>query len=350
MTRPIGYYVHHHGDGHRQRALAIAACMRAPITLLGTGLAGRTGEIPSLDLPDDRMDRGVFDGRDQSERPASLHYAPIDHEGVRQRVAMISNWIARSRPGLLVVDVSVEVAMLARLASVPTVYVRLSGRRFDRPHCDAFRGAAALLVPFHADLDAERTPAIIRRKTFYAPQIVGHIRTVPIEDDVVLGVVGRGGGPSEGTWWAAAAAAVPDRRWRVIGPTTVPATIPSNLELRGWVDDADAMIAQASIVVGAAGDGLVSAVLAHNRPFVCIPESRPFDEQVAKAERLAALGAAVVTRHRPEPEQWPRLLAEARGLNPAVARRLNQGGGPDRVARWLEMLSDESTRKRSQSA
>ncbi|WP_454886659.1 glycosyltransferase [Sphingomonas oryzagri] len=350
MTRPIGYYVHHHGDGHRQRAIAIAESSRAPITLLGTGLAGRTGPVPAIDLPDDRLGSADFDGRDGCERPSSLHYAPIHHEGLRQRVAMISDWIARSRPALLVIDVSVEVAMLARLASVPTVYVRLSGRRFDRPHCDAFRGAAALLAPFHADLDAERTPSAIRRKTFYAPQIVDTVADAPIDEHVVLGVVGRGGGPSDGAWWAAAARAVPDRIWRVIGPATVPADIPPNLELRGWVDNADAMIARAGIVVGAAGDGLVSAVLAHRRPFICIPENRPFGEQVAKAERLAALGAAIVTRRWPEAEQWAAMLERARMLDPAVAEGLTQGGGPGRVARWLEMLSDETAKTRSRSA
>jgi predicted glycosyltransferase len=343
LTRPIGYYVHHHGDGHRQRALAIADAARTPITLLGTGLAGRTGSIPAIDLPDDRMDTAGFDGRDQGRRPAALHYAPTDHEGLRHRVAMITDWIARARPGLLVVDVSVEVAMLSRLASVPTVYVRLSGRRFDRPHCDAFRGATALLAPFHAELDAVRTPQAIRRKTFYAPQIVATASSAPIEENVVLGVVGRGGGPSDGAWWAAAARAVPDWHWRVIGPATVPADLPPNLELRGWVDEADAMIARAAIVVGAAGDGLVSAVLAHQRPLVCLPESRPFDEQLAKAERLAALGAAVVSLRWPEPEQWPGMLERARMLDPAVAERLTRGGGPARVARWLETLADETT-------
>jgi len=350
MTRPIGYYVHHHGNGHRQRALAIANTAQAPITLLGTGLAGRTGSVPAVDLPDDRLDLAVFDGRDHGERPSSLHYAPIDHEGVRQRVAMISDWIARTRPGLLVIDVSVEVAMLARLASVPTVYVRLSGRRLARPHCDAFRGATALLGPFHADLDAKRTPNLIRRKTFYAPQIVSAVDGVEIESNVVLGVVGRGGTPSEGAIWAEAARAVPDRQWRVIGQSTVPADMPPNLELRGWVDDADAMIARAGIVVGAAGDGLVSAVLAHRRPFVCMPESRPFDEQVAKAERLAALGAAVVLSRWPAPEEWPDVLARVHMLDPAVAQKLTQGGGPARVARWLETLSDETARIRSGSA
>jgi hypothetical protein len=350
MTRPIGYYVHHHGDGHRQRALAIAEAAHGRVTLLGTGLAGRTGSIPAVDLPDDRLGHACFDGRDHGDRPSSLHYAPIDHEGLRQRVAMITDWIARIRPALLVVDVSVEVAMLARLASVPTVYVRLSGRRFDRPHCDAFRGAAALWAPFHAELDADRTPQAIRRKTFYAPQTFGAVSAAPIDEDVVLGVVGRGAGPSDGALWAAAARAVPDRHWRVIGPTTVPADMPSNLELRGWVDDADAMIARAGTVVGAAGDGLVSAVLAHRRPFVCLPESRPFDEQGAKADRLAALGAAVVILRWPEPGQWPGILKRAGHLDPAVAERLTRGEGPTRVARWLEELSDETAGTRSRSA
>lgn len=350
MSRAIGYYVHHHGDGHRQRALAIARAANCPITLLGSGLAGRTGDVPSLDLADDRRSGDAFDGCDGVERPSSLHYAPIDHEGVRRRVAQLARWIADVRPGLMVIDVSVEVAMLARLASVPTVYVRLNGRRVDRPHLDAFRGAAALLAPFHVDLDDERTPTALRRKTFYAPQIVSTGPALAAEEDVVLGVVGRGGASSDGELWAAAARATPDRRWRIIGPTTVPRAVPPNLDLRGWVEDAERMIASAGIVIGAAGDGLVSAVLAHARPFICLPESRPFDEQAAKARRLSALKAALVLPSWPTPEQWSALLTRTARLDPAACHKLNAPGGPTRVARWLEMLADETSRTRSRSA
>lgn len=350
MSRPIGYYVHHHGDGHRQRALAIASALQTPVTLLGTGLAGRTEHIAAIDLPDDRMSGAGFDGRDHGERPSSLHYAPIDHEGVRQRTALIANWIAKTRPGLMVVDVSVEVAMLARLASVPTVYVRLSGRRFDRPHLDAFRGAAALLAPFHPELEVGRLPKAIRSKTFYAPMIADTATAVRVDDGVVLGVVGRGGGSSDGKLWADAACATSAFRWQVIGPATIPVEMPPNLEFRGWVDDAETMIARAAVVVGAGGDGLVSAVLAHRKPFVCIPEQRPYDEQAAKAERLSALGAAIVPAVWPEPGQWPGLVERAMRIDPAIAQRLTRGGGAGRVARWLEMLSDETTRTRSRSA
>ncbi|WCT72684.1 glycosyltransferase [Sphingomonas naphthae] len=349
MSRPIGYYVHHHGDGHRQRAIAVGQALEHGATLLGTGLAGRSGDLPVVELPDDRLDDG-FAGIDQTERPASLHYAPVDHEGIRQRTALISRWIAEERPRLLVVDVSVEIAMLARLASVPTVYVRLSGKRLDKPHLDAFRGAAGLLAPFHEALDDDETPDWLREKTFYAPLINGVGATAgQIEEDVVLVVLGRGGGVSDGDRWAQAARAVPDRRWRVIGPCTVPRTLPPNLELRGWVDDAATLIGSAGIVVGAAGDGVVSAVLAHRRPFICLPEARPFDEQVSKARRLGSLGAAAVSLDWPEQSVWPKLLDAVRATS-AWPRELEAPCGSERVARWLEALGQQTTSSRSHIA
>ncbi len=96
VSRPIGYYVHHHGDGHRQRGLAIAAHAGGRMTLLGTGLAGRTGDVPAIDLPDDRMPGTAFGAPDAERRPSALHYAPVDHDGIRQRVAAIAQWIAES--------------------------------------------------------------------------------------------------------------------------------------------------------------------------------------------------------------------------------------------------------------
>lgn len=347
MSRPIGYYVHHHGDGHRQRAIAIGHALGDRATLLGTGLAQRSGGLPVVDLPDDRLDDS-FAGIDEVGRPASLHYAPVDHEGIRQRTARITRWIAEERPSLLIVDVSVEIAMLARLASVPTVYVRLSGKRLDPPHLDAFRAAVGVLAPFHEALDDKETPDWLRARTFYAP-LINHTgaETAQLSEDVVLVVLGRGGGAGDGGRWASAASAVPDRRWRVIGPCTVPPTLPPNLELHGWVDDAASMISSASIVVGAAGDGVVSIVLANRRPFLCLPEHRPFDEQVSKAERLASLGAAVMSQDWPQTNDWPKLLAAACQAASHWPQELEAAGGPERVARWLETLSPQDRRHRS---
>ncbi|MBB5747600.1 glycosyltransferase [Brevundimonas variabilis] len=349
MTRPIGYYLHHHGDGHRQRAIQIASQAPDRFVLLGTGLAGRTAGLEVVDLPDDRPD-GVtaFDGQDASDsRPDALHYAPVDHENVRQRVARVTGWISTARPALMVVDVSVEIAMLARLSATPTVYVRLNGRRDDAAHLDAFRGACALLCPFAEALDAPETPAWVRSKTLYVPGLTGKPSTCAVQGDVVLVVVGKGGDAGDGVKIAEAARAHPDVRWRIAGPVTDIPEAPSNIALLGWSEDVSAQIAAASVVVGGAGNGLVNAVLAAGRPFICLPEPRPFDEQYTTAARLEAVGAAVVHPAWPAPAQWPGLLAQARQLPLSKRVGLFDPDGPRNAARRLIGLADSATHDRS---
>lgn len=323
----IGYYVHHQGAGHLARALAIAQGEPTRFTLLGSGVEGRTGAVAAVDLPDDRpMDRDAFDGFDgTSDRPEALHYAPIGHEGVRSRVAAITDWIATRRPALLVVDVSVEVAMLARLAATPTIYVRLSGRRTDPAHLDAFRGALALLAPFHADLEDPATPDWVRAKTWYAPGLIEPVPARAVEPSTVVVIFGAGGGQADGEGVAAAARRTPDLTWRVLGPMTPVSNPPSNLVALGWVEDVIPAIASAGVVVGSAGDGVVAAVLAADRPFVCLPQTRAFDEQASKAKALAGAGAAIALDRWPQAKAWPGLLAQARALSPSARRQLIQG-------------------------
>ena len=337
--RPIGYYVHHHGAGHRMRASAIADHADGRITLIGTNIAGRSGAHRYVDLPDDRLACG-FDGRDDAaDRPAALHYAPLDHDGIRRRVAAITHWIAEQQPALMIVDVSCEIAMLARLASVPTVYVRLGGRRDDAPHHDAFRAAIAIVAPFAEALDDPATPDWVRRKTVYAPGLVDRVGTTSIEPRSVLVVSGRGGSAIDGTVWARAARATPDRMWRIIGDCPPVVDAPANLEQSGWVDDAAAWIARAAIVIGSAGDGVVGAVLAARRPFICLPEDRPFAEQRSKAERLVAAGAALMCDDAAAAD-WPMLLTHAERLDSAAQAALDDPDGAARLAAYVMALAD----------
>ena len=334
----IGYYVHHRGDGHRQRALAIAGSAPDSVVLLGTGLAGRCADRSYLDLDDDRP---LPDGECAAAPAADcLHYAPLHHTGVQQRVAKIAAWIARRRPALMVVDVSVEIAMLARLSSIPTVYVRLAGRRDDAAHLQAFGAARLLLAPFHAELDDPSVPAWVRRKTRYVPGLThARVGAAPATQ-VVLVVNGRGGGILDGGAIAAAATSTPEFHWRVIGPVTAPAECPRNLELRGWVDNAEEEIGNAGVVIGTGGDGVVSAAAAAGRPFVCLPQERPYDEQLCKARRLAALGAAVVLERLPQAGEWPDILRQAQTLHPARLSRLHDPNGIGSACALLHSLAE----------
>ena len=341
----IGYYVHHHGAGHLARALTIAGPASDRFTLLGTGLDRRTGDIPCVDLADDRpAGASAFTGDDGGlHRPAALHYAPLGHDGVRSRVAAIAGWIAEARPGLMVVDVSAEVAMLARLAATPTVYVRLAGARTDPAHLDAFRGAAALLAPFHPDLDDPAVPAWVRARTRYFPGLAPAPGPAagPGDEGCVVVIHGAGGGEADGQALAAAARRTPDLTWRVLGPVGPVADPPPNLHLLGWVDDAEAEIALAGVVVGAAGDGVVGAVLAADRPFLCMPQPRPYDEQTSKAQALSDLGAAVRLDAWPDADAWPDLLDRARRPVGDARRRLAAGPGAAEARAWLLSLASD---------
>ena len=93
---------------------------------------------------------------------------------------------------------------------------------------------------------------------------------------------------------------------------------------------------QAAVLVGGAGDGLVAEAAALAKPFLCLPEPRPFGEQTLKAQRLAELGAACVLPEWPAAADWPGLLDRALALDPARIGALHAPGAVGRLAGWLD--------------
>lgn len=127
----IGYYIHHHGHGHRMRASSISAQLQSPVTTLSSAPpppAGRFADSIAL-ARDDRGSDPVNPTAD-----GALHWAPTHDTGLRTRMARIVSWIDATRPDLVVVDVSVEVAALVRLLGVPVVLIAMPGERTDAPH------------------------------------------------------------------------------------------------------------------------------------------------------------------------------------------------------------------------
>jgi len=142
----IGYYVHHHGSGHRHRALAIASHLGDGVTLLGSlgpasELPTRYVELPRDDDPEPGDDADVTAG-------GALHWAPLRHSGQQARAEALASWLVHDRASALVCDVSVEAALLARLMSVPPVVVALRGDRLDRAHAAGYDCAVRILAPW----------------------------------------------------------------------------------------------------------------------------------------------------------------------------------------------------------
>ena len=112
----IGYYVHHHGSGHLNRGLAICAHMTEPVVFFSS--LARPADTRATDtwvqLPDDLpttqepLHDATANGR--------LHYAPTGLDGLIRRSAELLHVLASKKPRLMVVDVSVEIAVLTRVA------------------------------------------------------------------------------------------------------------------------------------------------------------------------------------------------------------------------------------------
>jgi predicted glycosyltransferase len=86
--------------------------------------------------------------------------------------------------------------------------------------------------------------------------------------------------------------------------------------------------------VGPPSDGIAALVLGSGRAFIAVPRDRPFDEQDAKADRLQALGLAVVIRGWPSADRWPALLEQA-AARPGQGGMALVSGSARRTASWL---------------
>jgi UDP-N-acetylglucosamine:LPS N-acetylglucosamine transferase len=329
----IGYYAHHHGAGHVTRALAIAACLREPVTLFGSRLPDRKApeNATYCRLPMD------FDEQTVADSFPELHYVPIGVKGLRERMGTLVDWFRSAWPCLLVVDVSVEVALLARLCGVPTIYVRQRGMRLDAAHSLAYASATRLLAPYPQELEEPGLPASWIGKTDYAGLISRYTNTERCDGDTrfnVTVICGYGGSDLDAARLTAAARACPEWRWTVVGPlnTGSAADQPANLRFLGEVPDPLPWLRSAHVVVGSAGDSLVSEVAHLRCRFVCLPESRPFDEQRSTGRLLEAAGLAIVSPEWPSATKWPAILERAAQLSPDRWANLARGDGAARAA------------------
>jgi hypothetical protein len=322
----IGYYIHHVGRGHLHRALSIARRLHAPVTALSS-------LPPHPDWPGQWLSLPRDDAGNEPADPTAggmLHWAPRHDPGLQDRMSLIGNWIAAARPAAFVVDVSVEVIVLARLLGVPVITVALPGERADRAHQSGFGLAEAIIAPWPEALSAIG-PDLRRHgakvcyvgaiSRFDSRSVVREQHRVVGEPARVLILSGVGGGtqdrrtPEVSGW-----------NWNVLGAA-------------GWVEDPWQAICDADIVVTHAGLGALADVATAGRPAVIVPQQRPHHEQDRTARGLLACNIAVVSFEQPTDAQWPSLLTEARQRGGQHWQRWLAGPGARGAAEVIETVS-----------
>ena len=326
----IGWYAHHQGQGHVSRLTAVCAHLQ-------TAVVG----LSSLPKPIGWQGDWVRLARDHDPVPTPLedvtahgvlHWAPRRHAGLSARMATLAGWIARERPAALVVDVSVEVALLARLCGTPVVVVALPGERTDRTHLAAYDLADALLAPWPLESHATDWPESWRAKTWAVGALSrfdGRPRPPAAanrRDRRVLLLWGAGGRDVDDASVEAARRSTPGWEWTERSPEH-----PS--------PDLWAELCAADVVVTHAGQNAVADVAAARAPAVVIAQRRPFGEQAATAMALSRLGIADGHTSWPAADHWPDVLESAHRRGGRSWSRWSSGHGARDAAAHLDAMA-----------
>lgn len=328
----IGYYVHHQGRGHLHRALAIAEALDTPVVGLSSLPRPAAWRGAWLELPRDDDGEVIVD----PEARGRLHWVPERHPGLRGRMAEISAWIEHVHPELMVVDVSVEVSLLARLHGVPVVTVVLPGDRQDAAHELVHSLARRLLAVWPpqarhllrgVDEDSDRLVRVGGVSRFDGRARTRGDRSGGRRRVVVL--AGAGGSDVTTDLLDQASAQTPTWDWTVLGG-------PGE-----WVDDPWDALCGADVVVTHAGQNAIAEVAAARRPAVVIPQPRPFNEQDRMAAGLAAAGQwPVVVRAAFPVTGWADLLDATAQLDGEEWRGWSDGEGAARAAAMIQAELD----------
>ncbi|MTB89089.1 hypothetical protein H9L21_11035 [Aeromicrobium senzhongii] len=299
----IGYYVHHVGSGHLHRATALAAALDVPVTGLSSlpRPAAWTGDWIELD----RDDLTARTAGDTAE--GFLHWAPFGEPGLRSRMAAVSSWIGAAAPDLVVSDVSVEIALLARLHGVPVISVVLPGDRSDRAHQLGYAASTELVSFWPPSAEGmaigagERLRPLGALSRFTAPDEVPQ-RSSSSRRVVVLN--GRGGGGPTAAQLDEARRQTPGWQWEILGGSDGP-----------WLADPFPSIRDADVVLTHAGQNAIAEVAAARRPAIVVPGARPHDEQRTTAGVLASGPWPVVVEREFPSTGWAERLDRAVGLD-----------------------------------
>ncbi len=297
----IGYYIHHQGSGHLHRAIAVSAELGLPVTGLSSRERPEAWREGWVQLEPD--DAAV--APEDVTASGRLHWVPQLDAGLRIRMAAVSRWIEQEQPRLIVADVSVEIALLARLHGVPVVTVVLPGDRSDQAHQLGFGISTSLVAVWpNAALGMVRGLDAHAQSRLYE---VGGLSRFPVRAPAprrpgrrrVVVLLGDGGGVSDPLRWDEAQSETPEWDWTVLGRDS-----------GTWTNDPYPLLCDADVVVTHAGQNAIAEVAAARRPAIIVPAGRPHREQLTTAEVLADGSWPVCVRSAVPESGWRKLLDE----------------------------------------
>lgn len=339
----IGYYAHQHGSGHCRQADKLAALLpverRQQMTVF-TSLTAEDYAFGALEpsqivrlSPEHELPEDVLSGRAAEHwHPNSLHYSPVGNRDIQTRSWQLMDGIRQRQIDLMIIDVSAEVAMLCRTASVPYLYVKLMGERDDEPHLNAFAGALGLLAPYPESLECDSTAQWVRQKTLYLgflsndvtqslsyPAFITQLLTLTADHKVredlvsyldtfnktaqadeavqvnktaiVTIIKGYGGHEAIDAKLPMLRAALPEALLVSLGP--IGEEVRDCVDIAAHVTDVTPFIVHSDLLLMACGLNSIAQAYPHQTPLIVLPDIRPHREQEMMAAALIRQGRAL---------------------------------------------------------
>jgi len=309
----IAFYVHHHGSGHLMRTLQVAAALTDyRVILIGSAVnqvdLSRLRNVEIVQLPPDTGKDHVAISHDDCI-PDTFHYAPLDVPKIKNRMAILSALFEKESPMILVVDVSVEITLFARLCGIPTVVICQHGKRDDLPHLMAYQSAALLIAPFSESLYIGDRNWVYDKTVFTGGFSRFRLNTRAVENTRNIAIlIGAGGTSITKSLVEHIARQSPTFSFHVLGEE-MPGSKARNIIWHGTVANPEQLLKSAAIIIGNTGHNTVMEVASLNKRFIGIPEERPFEEQVQKAQSVAGrAGICIVQKEDLWNSDWTKML------------------------------------------
>lgn len=333
MSAPrISYYAHHVGSGHLRHARRIIDASVFEVQVTSTG--PNRGTLLPAGTNYVSLTADVHP--EQTNQPAAggyLHYAPVGRH-ITERFATLNQAWKRFAPDLVMVDVSVEVALFAKLSGYRVAMRRMPGKRSDKAHAMAYGIVDALFAYYPQELEDAGHLERYAHKSHYLAVPRPATNLAESQDSsgsadagtlpgkvVVQTSLGSSIGQAD---IVRAAACASQWSWEVLGSVNPDGSrIPENLRFHGVVPDPAPFLAQATVVITSSGHNAVSAAAACGRPVLLIPEERPFDEQRCYASMLQRATGCLMLDSWQSPANWDLILEQTAQTDSfALARAL----------------------------
>ena len=336
----VAWYVHHQGAGHAARLAATAPHLDEPPVVLSKPHPTRRLD-PRVGRPARWTSRASPEDADAN---GTLHGAPLRHAGLRARMATIADALPRGCAPTSWSPTSRSRSPCSPACSASPPWSSPSAAPGPtQPHALAYAQAVPWRAPWTPATRCRARAAADRPNAVFTGAI-SRFDAGPAFPLVAVPAATCCSSP-------ASAGTTSRRRSSARPPCRTPERTHGTWRGRcGCFDGANVVdhgstaptsrrcCARCSVVVGSAGGNVVAEVAAARRPFVCLPQPRPFDEQ-ADAGRPRSSGSVSPPRSAPafpDAAEWPALLAAAEARDASRWSALHDGEGGRRLAALVQ--------------